>query len=178
MNVWTTMLAVALACGSAWAQKTGLGDAAVAGIIKTANDVEIDAARTAAQKSGSQDVRNFAMRMLSDHRKNNDELAATLKSLNMQATDGDFSRSLRREAQAQKARLMPKTGASFESAYLRGQISAHRSVLEALDKALSAPEPRDQKFKSLLKRTRDAVADHLKHAEQLQSSSGAQPAAH
>lgn len=149
--------------------QASMDDAAVAGLLRTANDAEIDAAKMAVSKGMSPKVKAFAKMMIADHRKNNMEVEAWLKAHGREARDSEASTSLRQDAQKQSAQLMALKGADFDAAYVEQQVKAHQMVLESIDRALASTERQDPSFSALLRKTAGAVSRHLQKAQKLQS---------
>lgn len=170
------MLAVLLSCapGLALAADSGaaapLDDASLALTLRTANDAEIQAARTASEKTGSASVKDFAQMMLLGHQKSNEDIAANLKRMGEVPQENAMATSLRSEAETQASQLASQSGDAFDKAYLDQQVDAHKKVLSLLDDALSNPVARDPQFRALLENTRETVRTHLEHAEGLQAN--------
>lgn len=146
-----------------------MDDASVADIIRTVNSIEIEGARTAQQKAERREVKDFAREMIADHQRSESEMAALVKRLGIEPKQSAFARQMRQDHEAQAAQLAGQQGAGFDGAYVRSQVDAHRKTLETLDKALTSGERRDERFADQLRKTRETVERHLRHAEKLQS---------
>jgi putative membrane protein len=164
------MLTVALvmAAGSQAANAEGPpGDAQIAHVAVTANQIDIDAAKIAQGKTKNADVKKFADLMVKDHGsviKAATELAGKLK---LTPEDNDTSKALMTGADQNVASLNKLSGADFDKAYVGHEVDYHKAVLDALDKVL-IPNARNAELKSLLTSARPAFAQHLSHAEALQ----------
>lgn len=155
-------LAVLVWPGAALAQQ-GLTDGQVAGVIKAANDAEIDAAQTALSKAQSDDVKSFAQEMMADHAKANQQIQPFVTPLD--ATTGEAQRFADQAGQ-QKSVLAGMTGAAFDSQYAVYRIEDHRDLLRVLDQALSGAG-RNPSFQPILQQLRSTEAAHLTKADQL-----------
>lgn len=149
-----------------------LEDAQVAGVVKAANESEIQAAKMALDRARSKEVKNYARMMQTDHKKNDQQLGAVLKTLGIEPQESEVSKQMREGSQKQAAQMAGMKGNAFDQAYIDSQVSAHREVLRQLDAALTEGQAHDQQFSTLLQQTRDTVQRHLEHAERLQQNYG------
>lgn len=147
-------------------------DASLAGLVKAANQAEIDAAKMAVTKAVSEDVKDFAQMMIDEHTQAEADVDAVLRQIAVTPKESDASKELRQEALRQTGNLSRLTGAEFDRAYMEQQVRAHRKVLYALDQAVPERPGRPAALQDLIARTRDAVAGHLRHAERLSAQSG------
>jgi putative membrane protein len=157
-----------LLAGSAMAESRGgaPSDAQIASIAVTANQVDIDAANLAIARSQNPEVKRFAELMVADHSsviKKAGELAGRLK---LTPEDNDTSKALKKGGEDAAAKLKALSGAEFDKAYVANEVTYHRAVLDALDKAL-IPNAKNAELKKLLETVRPVIAGHLAHAEGL-----------
>lgn len=148
---------------------TRMSDAEVAGLVRTANDGEIqhgEIARTRAQNSA---VRDFASMMVTDHTRSNEQLQQLLADRGMSTADAPQTVQLRQSAAATAAALDRYSGADFDRAYMRSQVELHQWLLTTLDGTL-IPSARDRQLRAQLQAMRGAVAAHLNRAQQIAGS--------
>ncbi|HEX4112084.1 MAG TPA: DUF4142 domain-containing protein [Stellaceae bacterium] len=121
---------------------------------------EIAEARIALDKTGNDNVRKFAQRMVQDHGAANDELAVVAKS------EGLGLPTLPTQADRAKAdRLGKLSGDEFDRAYLADQIAAHQAAV-----ALFLQESKtgqDSALRHFADRALPILADHLEMAQSL-----------
>jgi putative membrane protein len=144
-------------------------DAQIAMIAVTADTVDIDAAKLAAQKTSNRAVKEFAETMVRDHTAVNVKATALAKKLGVTPQQSDTSRSLKADGDKKMAELKTLTGAEFDKAYIDNEVSYHEAVLGVLDKTL-IPNTRNAELKMLLESARPIFVSHLAHAKQLQAS--------
>jgi putative membrane protein len=165
----TTALAVTcLLSGAALAQGAKPTDPQIAHIAYTADQIDIDAAKQALQKSKNKDVRAFAEDMVRDHEAVNKQALDLLKKLNVKPEDNDTSKSLKKAAADKKAQLAKLDGAAFDKAYAENEVAYHKTVNGALEKTL-IPSAQNADLKSLLQTGLKIFQGHEQHAEHVAS---------
>jgi len=157
----------AFVVGSASAQG-GPTDPQIAGIVVTANQIDIDAGKIAKSRSKNKEVQAFADQMITDHTAVNKQAVALANKLNVKPEDSDTSKSLKDGAQKNEANLKKLSGAAFDKAYIDHEVAYHQAVLDAIDKAL-IPNAKNDELKALIVKVRPAIAAHLDHAKMVQS---------
>ena len=108
---------LALTCALATAEDAKPNDAQIAHIAYTADQIDINAAKLALQKSKNKDVRDFAENMARDHKAVNDQALALVKNLNVTPQDNDTSKALAKQAASKEAELKQLIGVAFDKAY-------------------------------------------------------------
>ena len=163
-------LATSLSLASAFAQ-SGPSDPQIAGIVVTANQIDIDAGRLAKSRTKNKEVSKFAQQMITDHTAVNKQAGALAKKLGVTPADSDTSKSLKSGAQKNLANLKTLKGAAFDKAYTDHEVAYHQQVLDAIDKVL-IPSAQNAELKDLITKVRPAIEAHLDHAKMIQSSLG------
>ena len=163
--------AFALAASGAWAQSAGPNDAQIAAIVVTANQVDIDAGKLAASRSGSKEVKEFAQRMVTDHEGVNKAATELVARLKVKPEVNKTSNSLKQGGEDTLKRLKALKGAEFDRAYVSTEVTYHQTVLDALDKTL-IPSANNAELKALLVKVRPAFVAHFEHAKHVQSTVG------
>ena len=144
-------------------------DAQIAAIVVTANQVDIDAGKLAASKSGNKEVKEFAQRMITDHTGVNKAATELVTKLKVKPEANATSKSLKSGGDDTLKRLKGLKGAEFDKAYVDNEVTYHQTVLDALDKTL-IPNAKNEELKALLVKVRPAFVAHLEHAKQIQAS--------
>ena len=168
----TSKLAVALAASlflvTASAQdKGGPSDPQIAGIVVTANTIDIDAGKLAKSRTKNKEVSKFAQLMITDHTAVNKQAGALAKKLGVKPEDSDTSKSLKAGAADNMKNLKGLKGAAFDKAYVDHEVAYHQAVLDAIDKVL-IPSSKNAELKDLITKVRPAIAAHLEHAKMVQ----------
>ncbi len=165
-----------LAAVPAWLQAQAanpdLSDPEVAHVAVTANAIDVDLARFAQSRARRAEVRQFAATMITDHTAVNAQAAALAGRLGVTPKDNAVSQSLVSGAAEARTGLERLQGDAFDRAYITREVGYHQAVLDALD-GLLIPTTTTPELRNLLVEVRPAIAAHLAHAKQLQTSLGA-----
>ena len=151
-------------------------DAQIARIVVRANVVDIHAGEMAKKNASSQDVKDFAQRMVVDHTGVNKEATALVSKLNVMPEESATSKSLQNDSVKTLARLKNLKGAAFDKAYIDNEVAYHQIVLDTIDKTL-LPNASNAELKDLITKVRPAIDAHLQHAKSLQAKLNKRPAA-
>ena len=162
----TTFAATVAAKGDAAAG--GPSDPQIAGIVVTANQIDIDAGKLAKSHSKNKEVQDFAKLMITDHTAVNKQAAALARKLKVKPEQSDTTRSLKKGASENVANLKKLKGADFDKAYVDHEVAYHQAVLDAIDKTL-IPNAKNEELKGLIEKVRPAIAAHLEHARHVQA---------
>jgi putative membrane protein len=144
-------------------------DPQIAAIVVTANTVDIDAGRLAAQRSHNAEVKAFAQQMIQDHSGVNAAATKLVTKLHVAPEPNATSRQLAAGGAANLKALESKKGTEFDRAYIDHEVAYHQAVLDALDQTL-VPNAQNAELKALLEQTRPAFVAHLAHAKHVQES--------
>jgi len=165
-------IAVALAASlflvTAYAQG-GPSDPQIAGIVVTADQIDIDAGKLAKSHTKNKEVSKFAQLMITDHTAVNKQAGALAKKLGVKPEDSPTSQSLKTGAAENTKNLKGLKGAAFDKAYVDHEVAYHQQVLDAIDTVL-IPSAKNAELKNLIVKVRPAIAAHLDHAKMIQSS--------
>ena len=162
MTIWASV---------ALAQGKGPSDPQIAGIVVTANQIDIDAGKLAQSRSKRKDVQAFAKQMVTDHSAVNKQAGALAKKLGVTPADSETSAALKKGAAENMASLKKLSGARFNKAYIDHEVDYHQQVLDAIDKVL-IPSAQNAELKGLIEKVRPAIQAHLDHAKEIQASLG------
>ncbi|SMH57784.1 DUF4142 domain-containing protein [Azospirillum agricola] len=134
---------------------------------------EIQAGRLAADKAQNADVKAFGRRMAEDHGKT----AEAMKAL-AQRKAATLPTQLDAEHRQKLDRLNGLSGAAFDSAYVQGQIEAHRTAVALFDRQIE--QGQDIDLKRFAQQTLPTLQEHLNHIQEQRpkvASADEQPAA-
>ena len=160
------VVALSLATAIAWAQGSKLNDAQIAHIAYTADQIDIQAAQQALEKSNNNEVRAFAQDMVRDHTAVNEKALALVKKLNVTPEDNNTSQALSKQAAAKSAELAKLNGAAYDKAYINNEVAYHKTVNDALQNTL-IPGASNSELKGLLTTGLKIFQGHQQHAEQV-----------
>lgn len=163
--------AMFLAATAGAAQDAVLIDPEIAAVLVAANQVDADAGRLAQEKASSQEVKNFAKRMATEHDGANREGAELFKKANIQPKESASSTAIIVGGKRNMEKLKGLQGASFDKAYMENEVTMHQTVLDTIDKSL-LPNVKNEQLKGMLNKTRPLIAEHLQQAKKIHSSLG------
>ena len=119
---------------------------------------EVDLGQIATQNGGTQDVKDFGAKMVTDHGKANDNLKAVAAKDSLTLPDKPTA-----EQQAMIDKLSKETGADFDKDYIHAMVHAHIG-----DKALFKEEiatAKNPDLKQFAQDTLRVIEDHLSMIE-------------
>jgi putative membrane protein len=123
---------------------------------------EVQAAQLAQQRASSQQVKDFASRMITDHTQANTELQQIAQQQNITLP----SQPTGKDAAGAK-KLSSLNGRAFEEAYLQDQLSDHQQVVALFRK--EATSGQDPALKAFAQKTLPILQQHLQMAQALNS---------
>jgi putative membrane protein len=138
-------------------------DADSGAVARTINDGEIQMAQLALTNASSEEVRNYAQMMITDHTSAN----AMLQSAGYAMRENAITQTLNMEVNRQMAMLRGKSGMDFDRAYMGSQVMMHQTALETMRTTL-LPSAQEEKLKQTLGTMRSTVEMHLEHARTMQ----------
>jgi putative membrane protein len=126
---------------------------------------EVKMAEMAESKSANADVKAFAAKMVTDHSQADTDLKTLADSKKVTvATEPTLM------AQGKAKLLDARSGDSFDKNYASNMVSAHKSAVEAFEKA--ANEAKDPDVKALANKLLPTLREHLSMAEALETKLG------
>jgi len=144
-------------------------DANIAAILLAANNTDISYARLAPSRAQSQQVKDFAQQMLTDHTAVNEAVMNLLNRINLNPQDNVTSLDFRDESANRRDILRELEGRAFDTTYMSNEVSYHTKLLAAIDNVL-LPAARDPQLKQTISSIRPAVASHLTHAQRVRAA--------
>ena len=130
---------------------------------------EVELGQMVAEKAKSDDVKQFAQRMVQDHSKANDELKALAQQKGV-----TLPTELSAEGKSMKARLEKLSGEQLDKAYMRSMVMDHNKDVHEFQTA--SKMVKDSDLKSWAEKTLPTLQDHLKQAKEVASKTGASTA--
>jgi putative membrane protein len=127
---------------------------------------EVELGQLVSQKAQSDDVKQFAQRMVQDHTKANDEL----KSL-AQQKGVTLPTSMGAEGDAMKAKLEKLSGAQLDKMYMHHMVLDHNKDVHEFQ--TESKMAKDSDLKSWAEKTLPTLQDHLKQAKDVAAKTGA-----
>ena len=167
----TALIIAAALAVPATAGAQAVNDAQIASIVVTANQVDIDAGKLAAERASKPEVKKFGELMVTDHTGVNKAAVELVTKLKVTPQDNPTSQSLKAGGDKNLANLKTLKGAAFDKAYVDQEVAYHAAVIDAVDKVL-IPGASNAELKALLVKVRPAFVAHLEHARKVQASLG------
>jgi putative membrane protein len=134
--------------------------------VKTAMEVNIGEMRIgqlAAKKGGSEGVRKFGERTVADHTRLENEIKPVAEKIGVA-----LPTELATDDQALLTKLEGESGAEFDDTYIHAMVEGHREAVQAYK--TEEADGQDAAVKNAATHGEQVVAEHLKLAEQLQST--------
>ncbi|HYK76584.1 MAG TPA: DUF4142 domain-containing protein [Daejeonella sp.] len=166
-KILTSFIAFAMVAASIPAIAQKLTDPEIASVAVVANQIDIDNAKIAKERSKDTEVLKFAQTMATDHKAVIDKATALVKKLGVTPKDNATSKKLMADAAATHKMLRTKTGHAFNKAYIDNEVSYHKAVIETVEKTL-IPDAENKELKELLESALPIFKTHLEHAEMVQ----------
>jgi putative membrane protein len=135
------------------------------GFVKEAiqgDNSEIELGQLAADKGGSQGVKEFGQTLVTDHRKGKIEALAVANKLGVTGTD-----EVMPEAAAEKKRLEGLSGAAFDKEFASYMVKDHKEDIEKFQKQADSGS---SDTGDLARKTLPTLQKHLRMAEKLDHS--------
>ncbi len=128
----------------------------------TGGQAEVALAELAEQNAQSQQVKDFAKKMIDDHGQANQQLQQIASK-----KDLDMPTMVPTEAQEEKDKLSKLHGAAFDKEYMRYEVQDHKQDVQDFQKAQN--EVSDPDLKQFASQTLPIIEQHLMLAEQMES---------
>jgi putative membrane protein len=127
-----------------------------------AGHAEVEMGKLGVQKAQSQAVRAYAQKMVADHGKGNQELAAAAEKHGIEAPSSPdaMHRVVHKKFDLQKA------DAEFDRDFMRQMVKDHEATVALFEAATQADDV-DPELKALAKKKLPTLREHLAQAQQL-----------
>ena len=130
------------------------------GFIKKVADQsmgEVEMARLGADKAASNEVKQFAQKMVDDHTKANGELTALAGTKSVEIAEKSDKH------QKMNNKLADKAGADFDKAFMKQMVADHKKVVREVEH--EAKSGKDPDVKAWAEKTLPTLKEHLQEAE-------------
>ena len=121
---------------------------------------EVEVSKIAMEKASSDEVKQFAKKVVDDHSKATDELKQVAKSQNMEVPE-----ALDSKRQSKVEKLSKLSGADFDKAYVKEQVKNHEKDVRAFQ--MAAENGTDPAVKSVAAKLLPDLQQHLAMAKEL-----------
>jgi putative membrane protein len=122
------------------AQNPKLTDPEIASVAVVANQIDINYAAIAKEKSKNAEVLRFAETMTNDHKAIIAQAVELVTKLKVTPQDNAVSQKLNADAEKTKKLLLKKSGKAFDKAYIDNEVAYHK---------VDIPEPLTTSFRKL-----------------------------
>ena len=163
--------AVLIAAGEVKTYAQAPTDPQIAGIVQTANQIDINHAKLALKKTSNPQVKEFANQMISDHTSLQKSVNDLAKKLGVTPQDSPTSKQLKQQATDETKKLTSLRGDAFDKEYASHEVAYHQAVIEAAKTTL-IPNAKNAELKSAVEGAAPLLQGHLEHAQQLEKSLG------
>ena len=163
--------AVLIAAGEVKTYAQAPTDPQIAGIVQTANQIDINHAKLALKKTSNPQVKEFANQMISDHTSLQKSVNDLAKKLGVTPEDSPTSKQLKQQATDETKKLTSLRGNAFDKEYASHEVAYHQAVIEAAKTSL-IPNAKNAELKSAVEGAAPLLQGHLEHAQQLEKSLG------
>jgi len=168
LAIWV-LAGTAIFTSPAFAQTPKLSDAEIASVAVTANQIDIDYAKIAQERSKDAAILRFAKTMADDHAAIIAQAVKLVTKLHVTPKDNAVSQSLTEGAKKTKKTLNSKSGKAFDKAYIDNEVAYHKAVISAVE-TLLIPQAQNAELKALLQSVMPLLKTHLEHAEMVQKN--------
>lgn len=168
-NVFKTLIAAAVVCLAMFSiplfaqENLKLSDAEVASVAVLANQLHIDYAAIAKQKTKNDDVLKFAKKMAGDHKAARARIVALVHKIKIAPKDNVVSQKLWEDAIQTKIMLRSKSGDAFNKAYIDTEVEYNKTIINTIENTL-IPQADNQELHAMLQNIVPALKTHLKYA--------------
>src|SRR6202012_1342377 len=118
-------------------------------IVTTANQIDIDAAKLALQKTKNDQVKQFAQQMVDDHTSLQQSVNDLVAKLGVKPETSDTSKALNSRTADEMKKLQGLKGSAFDNEYVSHEVAYHQQVIDAAGKVL-IPSAQNAELKSAL----------------------------
>jgi putative membrane protein len=121
---------------------------------------EVELGKVALEKASSDQVKQFAQKMIDDHSKANEDLKQLASKENINVSD-----SLDSKHQSRVEKLSKLSGADFDRAYIKDQLNDHQQDVQEFQQ--EAQRGSDPDVKSFASKMLPVIKEHLSMAKDL-----------
>jgi len=151
------------------AESNGLTDANIAAIVVGANNIDISAGEIALKRSKNAKVKDFAQRMITDHKAVLNSAVKLVTKLGVTPVNNDLVATLAKQSQDHEKNLRTLSGKAFDKSYIDHEVAYHEAVIGVIEDQL-IPSAQNAELKALLVSVMPAFRAHLKHCQMIQAA--------
>ena len=144
---------------------TSMSSRDIAGVMDAANNGEIQQAQAALPHLTSQETRDFANMMISDHTMALGEASTVFSTNHIVARNSSGQAAMLRDQSKRIISTLNNSGSSADRVYIQSQVDVHQGLLTLLDSQLIPSAHND--LLNMLQKQRSTVAAHLDRARQI-----------
>lgn len=148
-----------------------LTDANITSIMINADQAEIERGRLAVSKSENSTVRQYAQQMIEDHTRMVDQTETLASERRITPTADRTAQQIETSLGETMQSLRERTGEDFDRHYIAAEVANHQWLLDAMDNSL-LPGSHDRDLRDSLTAQRATVMQHLRRAQEIQTSIG------
>lgn len=141
-----------------------LNDAEIASVAVTANQIDVDFAKIAIDRSQNEEVLEFANTMMDDHNAIIKMAVDLVTKLGVVPQDNNMSQSLLKQATETTKKLKAAHADTFDKIYIDNEVAYHEAVINAVKNVL-IPQSQNEELKALLETAMPILETHLGHAK-------------
>lgn len=167
-NLITLTFTIFIATSLVFAQE--FNDLQIASIAVTANQVDIDYAEIAVERSGNDDIIQFAETMIRDHNAVIEQAVKLVTQLGVEPDpNNELTNLLNNMSIETKEKLRSVNASDFDKTYIDNEVAYHETVIEVVRDILILQADNNQ-LKELLEAVLPSLEAHLVHAKTVQNS--------
>ncbi len=121
---------------------------------------EVQLGQLAAQNGGSQDVKDFGQKMVTDHTKLGDQMKPIAQQMGVTPPS-----SVSAKDQALMTKLQGESGKQFDNTYIKAMVKDHR--MDSMEFRKEARMGKDQALKDAASNGEQVIQEHLQMIEQI-----------
>lgn len=144
-------------------------DNEILNIIKTTNELEIDASKVAKSRSKNPEVTSYAEMMITEHKSNEKKGKEVSKAEKIKPKSNELAKELKKENKEKISGIKKLKGHEFDKAFMDLQVEMHTRLLTDLENSY-IPGAQNSQLKSFLEETKTHVQEHLTKAQHIQTT--------
>lgn len=148
---------------------TVITDDNVAGALTTANSGAIEVAQLGVAEAESNQVREFAQRLIDEHRAAGERTEGLLNDEGIASANWALTTDLQNNTRETLEALRTYDGADFDREFMEWEVQNHRYVIETIENTL-IPAARDGDLEDHLEALLPTLRDHLRSAQSILDS--------
>lgn len=146
-----------------------LNDLQIASIAVTANQVDLEYAEIAVERSDNEEIIDFAETMIRDHNAVIEQAVELVTELGVEPDpNNDLTQQLQDMSAETKDNLRNVSASDFDQTYIDNEVTYHEIVIEVVRDIL-IPQVDNEQLRGLLETVLPSLEAHLQHAKMVQN---------